>query len=210
MPSGRSPMPICARRRSCNAGRCRRHSRPDCTSCRPIDSASRCIAHTRWRSTAGTGSISSPREASGQLATLDPQAPMIVPLTVRQYSHHLAASLVRHRGPVLLANLLLANFDGTWPGLVPDPGCRRPQHPARHSRGARECVKRGCKQANGRLPPTGPPQASASAGRNHLVTPVFHRRPIRPDRGACPRRAATRQCRVHDAEPAPPAGRHDR
>jgi len=39
---------------------------------------------------------------------------VIVLLTAWQYSHHLAPSLAQHRGPVLL----LANFDGTWPGLV--------------------------------------------------------------------------------------------
>ncbi len=62
----------------------------------------------------GHGFISSQREGSDLFATIDPEAPVIVLLTAWQYSHHLAASLVRHRGPILL----LANFDGTWPGLV--------------------------------------------------------------------------------------------
>jgi len=62
----------------------------------------------------GHGFISSQREGSDLFATIDPQAPVIVLLTAWQYSHHLAPSLARHRGPVLL----LANFDGTWPGLV--------------------------------------------------------------------------------------------
>lgn len=62
----------------------------------------------------GHGFISSQREGSDLFATLDPDAPVIVLLTAWQYSHHLAPSLARHRGPVLL----LANFDGTWPGLV--------------------------------------------------------------------------------------------
>jgi hypothetical protein len=62
----------------------------------------------------GHGFISSQREGSDLFATIDPQAPVIVLLTAWQYSHHLAASLAHHRGPVLL----LANFDGTWPGLV--------------------------------------------------------------------------------------------
>jgi len=60
------------------------------------------------------GFISSQREGSDLFASIDPQAPVIVLLTAWQYSHHLAPSLARHRGPVLL----LANFDGTWPGLV--------------------------------------------------------------------------------------------
>jgi hypothetical protein len=62
----------------------------------------------------GHGFISSQREGSDLFATIDPDAPVIVLLTAWQYSHHLAASLVHHRGPILL----LANFDGTWPGLV--------------------------------------------------------------------------------------------
>lgn len=62
----------------------------------------------------GHGFISSQREGSDLFAHIDPDAPVIVLLTAWQYSHHLAASLVHHRGPILL----LANFDGTWPGLV--------------------------------------------------------------------------------------------
>ncbi|MBP9059017.1 MAG: hypothetical protein KBF98_01725 [Rhodoferax sp.] len=62
----------------------------------------------------GHGFISSQREGSELFASIDPDAPVIVLLTAWQYSHHLAPSLARHRGPVLL----LANFDGTWPGLV--------------------------------------------------------------------------------------------
>jgi len=62
----------------------------------------------------GHGFISSQREGSDLFAGIDPDAPVIVLLTAWQYSHHLAASLVHHRGPILL----LANFDGTWPGLV--------------------------------------------------------------------------------------------
>ena len=62
----------------------------------------------------GHGFISSQREGSDLFATIDPQAPVIVLLTAWQYSHHLAPSLAKHQGPVLL----LANFDGTWPGLV--------------------------------------------------------------------------------------------
>ena len=62
----------------------------------------------------GHGFVSSQREGSDLFATIDPDAPVIVLLTAWQYSHHLAPSLAKHRGPVLL----LANFDGTWPGLV--------------------------------------------------------------------------------------------
>jgi hypothetical protein len=60
------------------------------------------------------GFIASQREGSELFAAIDPQAPVIVLLTAWQYSHHLAPSLARHRGPILL----LANFEGTFPGLV--------------------------------------------------------------------------------------------
>jgi hypothetical protein len=62
----------------------------------------------------GHGFISSQREGSDLFERIDPDAPVIVLLTAWQYSHHIAPSLTRHRGPILL----LANFDGTWPGLV--------------------------------------------------------------------------------------------
>jgi len=60
------------------------------------------------------GFIAGQREGSDVFAAIDPDAPVIVLMTAWQYSHHVAPSLVTHRGPVLL----LANFDGTWPGLV--------------------------------------------------------------------------------------------
>jgi len=62
----------------------------------------------------GHGFISSQREGSDIFSEIDPDAPVIVLLTAWQYSHHIAPSLSHHRGPILL----LANFDGTWPGLV--------------------------------------------------------------------------------------------
>ena len=62
----------------------------------------------------GHGFIASQREGADVFAAIDPDAPVIVLLTAWQYSHHIAPSLATHRGPVLL----LANFDGTWPGLV--------------------------------------------------------------------------------------------
>jgi len=62
----------------------------------------------------GHGFIAGQREGSDVFAGIDPDAPVIVLISAWQYSHHVAPSLVTHRGPVLL----LANFDGTWPGLV--------------------------------------------------------------------------------------------
>jgi hypothetical protein len=45
---------------------------------------------------------------------LDPNAPVIVAESVWQYSHHVLAGLWTHRGPILT----VANWSGTWPGLV--------------------------------------------------------------------------------------------
>src|SRR5580700_2219026 len=45
---------------------------------------------------------------------LDPRAPLIVAEAVWQYSHHILHGLLTHRGPILT----LANWSGTWPGLV--------------------------------------------------------------------------------------------
>jgi hypothetical protein len=45
---------------------------------------------------------------------LDPNAPLIVAESVWQYTHHVLAGLTTHRGPILT----VANWSGTWPGLV--------------------------------------------------------------------------------------------
>ncbi|MGO3306126.1 MAG: fucose isomerase, partial [Sphingobacterium sp.] len=45
---------------------------------------------------------------------IDPQAALVVAESVWQYSHHVLAGLLSHRGPILL----VANWDGTYPGLV--------------------------------------------------------------------------------------------
>ncbi len=60
------------------------------------------------------GFIGNQREGSDAFLACDEEAPIIVLLTSWQYSHHIAPSLAKHKGPILI----LANFDGTWPGLV--------------------------------------------------------------------------------------------
>src|SRR6266404_9700779 len=45
---------------------------------------------------------------------LNPEAPLIVAECVWQYSHHILPGLSTHRGPILT----VANWSGTWPGLV--------------------------------------------------------------------------------------------
>ena len=47
-------------------------------------------------------------------ARLDPATPLIVAEAVWQYSHHLLHGLISHRAPILT----VANWSGTWPGLV--------------------------------------------------------------------------------------------
>src|SRR5690242_8971435 len=46
--------------------------------------------------------------------TIDPKSPLIVAEAVWQFSHHVLAGLIKHRGPILT----LANWSGQWPGLV--------------------------------------------------------------------------------------------
>jgi hypothetical protein len=60
------------------------------------------------------GFISSQREGMEVFASLDPKAPLIVAEAVWQYSHHLLHGLISHQAPILT----VANWSGTWPGLV--------------------------------------------------------------------------------------------
>ena len=60
------------------------------------------------------GFIASQKQGMEVFAKIDPKAPLIVAEAVWQYSHHVLAGLLAHRGPVLT----VANWSGTWPGLV--------------------------------------------------------------------------------------------
>ncbi len=60
------------------------------------------------------GFIGSQKEGMAVFATVDPTAPIVVAESVWQYSHHLLHGLISHRGPILT----VANWSGTWPGLV--------------------------------------------------------------------------------------------
>ena len=60
------------------------------------------------------GFIASQKEGLEVFRRVDPRAPLIVAEAVWQYSHHLLAGLSTHRGPILT----VANWSGTWPGLV--------------------------------------------------------------------------------------------
>lgn len=60
------------------------------------------------------GFIASQKEGIDVFANIDRDAPLIVAEAVWQYSHHVLAGLISHRGPILT----VANWSGQWPGLV--------------------------------------------------------------------------------------------
>jgi L-fucose isomerase-like protein len=60
------------------------------------------------------GFISSQKEGMCVFAGIDPEAHLIVAEAVWQYSHHVLSGLLSHKGPILT----VANWSGTWPGLV--------------------------------------------------------------------------------------------
>ena len=60
------------------------------------------------------GFIDSQKMGMDVFRRLAPDAPLVVAECVWQYSHHLLHGLFTHRGPILT----VANWSGTWPGLV--------------------------------------------------------------------------------------------
>ena len=60
------------------------------------------------------GFIQSQKEGMAVFSKIDPTAPLIIAEAVWQYSHHLLPGLLTHKGPILT----VANWSGTWPGLV--------------------------------------------------------------------------------------------
>src|SRR5687767_15084480 len=60
------------------------------------------------------GFIESQKMGIGVFRGIPPEAPLLIAECVWQYSHHLLAGLTAHRGPILT----VANWSGTWPGLV--------------------------------------------------------------------------------------------
>ncbi len=62
----------------------------------------------------GHGFIDSQKMGMEVFRRLDPDAPLVVAESVWQYSHHVLHGLLTHRGPILT----VANWSGTWPGLV--------------------------------------------------------------------------------------------
>jgi L-fucose isomerase-like protein len=62
----------------------------------------------------GHGFLTRQCQGAKLFAKLDRDAPVIIVLSCWAYAHQVSGSLQTHRGPILL----LANFDGLWPGLV--------------------------------------------------------------------------------------------
>jgi hypothetical protein len=62
----------------------------------------------------GHGFIDSQKYGMEVFSRIPRDAPLIVAEAVWQYSHHVLAGLISHRGPILT----VANWSGTWPGLV--------------------------------------------------------------------------------------------
>ncbi|HTU01430.1 MAG TPA: hypothetical protein VMG58_06425 [Candidatus Sulfotelmatobacter sp.] len=60
------------------------------------------------------GFIGSQKEGMAVFAGIDTHAPLVVAESVWQYSHHVLAGLISHKGPILT----VANWSGMWPGLV--------------------------------------------------------------------------------------------
>src|SRR5438552_6920974 len=82
----------------------------------------RAIAAERWQAVRAHpydpakqhGFIDSQKMGLEVFRQLDPKARLVVAESVWQYSNHLLHGLLTHRGPILT----VANWSGTWPGLV--------------------------------------------------------------------------------------------
>ena len=97
-----------------------------------------------------------PADGHGRLrraSTAD--APLIVAEAVWQYSHHVLPGLRRHRGPILT----VANWSGTWPGLV---GHAQPQRLA--DQGGRRLLARLERGLHRRRSPTRRSRAGSRPG----------------------------------------------
>ncbi len=67
-----------------------------------------------YREDLGHGFIYGQRMGMDVFTDIDPEAPLVIAEAVWQYSNHVLAGLISHRGPILT----VANWSGQWPGLV--------------------------------------------------------------------------------------------
>ena len=67
-----------------------------------------------FRKAVGHSFIDSQKYGREVFAKIPKDAPLIVAEAVWQYSHHVLSGLAQHEGPILT----VANWSGTWPGLV--------------------------------------------------------------------------------------------
>lgn len=67
-----------------------------------------------YKETEKHGFLASQREGIEVFRTIPSNTPVIVAEAVWQYSHHVLPGLTTHQGPILI----VANWSGTWPGLV--------------------------------------------------------------------------------------------
>lgn len=67
-----------------------------------------------YNTTKKHGFIDSQRMGMDVFRNINPNQPLIVAESVWQYSHHVLAGLLTHKGPILT----VANWSGQWPGLV--------------------------------------------------------------------------------------------
>jgi hypothetical protein len=74
----------------------------------------RLVRAHRYKPDERHGFIASQKEGMDVFRGIDPKAPLIVAEAVWQYSHHVLHGLITHQGPILT----VANWSGTWPGLV--------------------------------------------------------------------------------------------
>lgn len=85
------------------------------TLCKAIESTGYTVKRMHpYKRAERHGFIASQKQGMQVFRDIDPNKPLIVAESVWQYSHHILAGLIAHQGPILT----IANWSGTWPGLV--------------------------------------------------------------------------------------------
>lgn len=74
----------------------------------------KCVVIPKYDEKRKHGFLNTQHVSAEAISKIEPDAPVVVVLSIWAFAHHVAGPLATHKGPILL----LANFDGTWPGLV--------------------------------------------------------------------------------------------